>query len=122
MKHLKVLSLVSFLDSFKSISFVYLIIESDPIDSLFEICQSNELQVGLTLEEIMQEICLDTINQWFGLTEKEITCHNYFAAIDINNDNLVTKMEIENAVQTLDRRGRKPAQGWGRSDDTMRDC
>ena len=89
----------------------------DPIDSLFEICQRNELQVGLTLDEINQEGCLDTLNQWFGLTEETIA--QYFAAIDINNDNFITKKESQIAIQTLERKG---GGGGGCDNPCSKDC
>merc|ERR1712062_371948 len=89
----------------------------DPIDSLFEICQRNELQVGLTLDEINQEGCLDTLSQWFGLTEGTIA--QYFAAIDINNDNFITKKESQIAIQTLERKG---GGGGGCDNPCSKDC
>ena len=61
----------------------------------------------MTLDEIINESCLDTLSIFFGITLDEAEIENGFAAMDENHDQILSQEEGEYLLQsTLDRKSR----------------
>ena len=71
------------------------------IDSVFDICDQEDSDQGLTLAEIKENDCVDFLGNTFGLLHNQI--EEDFEAIDKNGDGLVSKEEGVNAYLTFDR-------------------
>ena len=73
----------------------------DFIESVFDTCDEEETEEGLTLTEVKERHCLDYLTITIGMLDDNI--ERVFEAIDENGDGFVSKQESFNAI---DRRGR----------------
>ena len=85
----------------------------DFIESVFDTCDEEETEEGLTLTEVKERHCLDYLTITIGMLDDNI--ERVFEAIDENGDGFVSKQESFNAI---DRRGR----GGMRFDSGLYEC
>ena len=72
----------------------------NPIQTTFEICDANK-DNGLTMKEIQDDGCMETLDRLFGLT-RDLLQEN-FLMIDRNMDNVITMEEGLGVSQSLER-------------------
>ena len=84
----------------KSISFKNYFLGAYFIDSVFDICDGEGTEEGLTLIKVKERHCLDFLTTTIGMLEDNIA--RVFEAIDENGNGFVSKQESFNAI---DRRG-----------------
>ena len=71
------------------------------IESVFDVCEKEGTEDGLTLTEVKERHCLDYLTTTIGLLDDNIAVG--FEAIDENGDGLVSKQESFNAFNAIDR-------------------
>ena len=79
----------------------------DPIELTFEACDLNN--DGLTKEEILQNICKETLENFFGITVNVFD--EIFTEVDSNGDSKITMVEGRMAfeeAETLNRSKKNP--------------
>ena len=72
---------------------------------MFDICDEEGSEEGLTLLEVKKTHCMDHLTAMIGILDENIARN--FEAIDEDGDSLVSKQECFNAID------RKPPAGGG---------
>ena len=78
----------------------------DFIESVFDTCDEEGFEEGLTLTEVKERHCLDYLTITIGMLDDNV--ERVFEAIDENGDGFVSKQESFNAI---DRRGASAGLG-----------
>ena len=88
---------------------IWFIFQGDGIvGAIFDSCQKETGNLGLTLEEVKTEACLNTLESLVGATNDNID--DLFNDVDINNDGLVLESEVTSIMKDMavDRSSSKP--------------
>ena len=71
----------------------------ESLQSVFDICDVDKDDQGLTLIEVQRKNCKDLLTSFFGTTDDEII--KDFEAVDKNGDGLVSKQETSLIFEQL---------------------
>ena len=73
----------------------------DPIQLVFDVCDIEKDDKGLTLDEVQEKNCMDYLTSGFGITNDNII--KEFEAVDQNGDGVASKQETSLAFENLSR-------------------
>ena len=73
--------------------------QSELIDTIFNVCQTNPASPGLMLEDIQIKECFAITDQLVGLGN--VKMDDLFVAADVNDDGIVMRSEVNEAFQSL---------------------
>ena len=71
----------------------------ESLQSVFDICDVDKDDQGLTLIEVQRKNCKDLLTSFFGITDDEII--KDFEAVDKNGDGLLSKQETSLIFEQL---------------------
>lgn len=71
----------------------------DPIQLVFDVCDIEKDDKGLTLAEVQEKNCMDYLTSGFGITNDNII--KEFEAVDQNGDGVASKQETSLAFENL---------------------
>ena len=71
----------------------------DPIQSVFDVCDIEKEDQGLTLSEVREKRCMDYLASTFGITDDNIIKN--FEAVDQDGDGVASKQETSSAFENL---------------------
>ena len=75
------------------------IIHEGVLQMVFDVCDIEKEDQGLTLNEVQKKSCMDHLTSAFGITNDNIV--KTFEAVDQNGDSVISKQETSRAFENL---------------------